>query len=103
MNDGGTKQNIDELKKRYESLHKKKIQAEANLDNAGKQLEELKEQARKEYGTDDISALKEKLAQMQAENENRRAEYQKRLDRIEADLAAVEEKYKNADSQNGKS
>lgn len=98
MNETGTvKQSIEELKKRYENLHRKKIQAETNLENARKQLEELKAQARKEYGTDDIGALKEKLAEMQAENERRRAEYQQRLDRIEADLAAVEEKYKNAD------
>lgn len=100
MNESGrARQSMDELKQRYEKLHRKKIQAEANLDNARKQLEELKEQARKEYGTDDIGALKQKLEQMQAENERRRAEYQQKLDRVESDLSAVEEKYKNADSQ----
>ena len=97
------KQSIEELKRRYESLHRKKIQAEANLDNAKKQLEELKAQARKEYGTDDIEALKKKLAQMQAENERRRAEYQQQLDRVESDLKAVEEKYKQADAQENRS
>lgn len=104
MNESGnTKQSIEELKKRYENLHRKKIQAEANLDNAKKQLEELKEQARKEYGTEDIEALKKKLAEMQAENERRQSEYQQQLNKVESDLAAVEEKYKHVDAQNGRS
>ncbi|MFP3981780.1 MAG: hypothetical protein ACLFUY_10320 [Desulfobacterales bacterium] len=104
MNESGnTKQSIEELKKRYENLHRKKIQAEANLDNAKKQLEELKQQARKEYGTDEIEALKKKLAEMQAENERRQSEYQQQLSKVESDLAAVEEKYKHADAQNSRS
>ncbi|MFW6081394.1 MAG: hypothetical protein ACOC7W_05730 [Desulfosalsimonas sp.] len=102
MNESGQpRQSMDELKQRYEKLHRRKIQAEANLDNARRQLEELKQQARKEYGTDDIGSLKKKLEQMQAENERRRVEYQQKLDRVEAELAAVEERYKNADSREG--
>lgn len=89
------KQTIDELKARYESLNKRKIQAEANLENARNQLEELKAQARSEFGTDDIEALEKMLADMQAENEQKRAAYQESLDRIEKDLAAVAEKYKH--------
>lgn len=94
-----TRQGIEELKKRYEKLHRKKIQAETNLEGAKKQLEELKEQARKEYGTDDIAELRKKLEQMQEENERKRAEYQQRLDKVESDLSAVEEKYKKTDSR----
>ncbi len=89
------KQTIEELKTRYESLNKRKIQAEANLENAQNQLEELKAQARSEFGTDDIEALKKMLADMQAENEQKRAAYQESLDRIEKDLVAVAEKYKH--------
>jgi len=89
------KQTIDELKARYEDLNKRKIQAEANLENARNQLEELKAQARSEFGTDDIAALKKMLADMEAENEQKRAAYQKNLDRIETDLASVAEKYRH--------
>ena len=92
------KQGIDKLKARYEDLNKRKIQAEANLENAARLLEELKAQARKEYGTDDIEALKKMLAEMEAENERRRAAYQEALDRIETDLAAVEEQYKTVEN-----
>src|SRR6056297_383111 len=98
------KQTIDELKARYENLNKRKIQAEANLENARNQLEELKAQARSEFGTDDIEALKKMLADMQAENEQKRAAYQENLDQIEKDLAAVAERYKHledADTEAG--
>ena len=99
------KQTIDELKARYESLNKRKIQAEANLENARNQLEELKAQARSEFGTDDIEALKKMLADMQTENEQKRAAYQENLDRIEKDLTAVAEQYKHiedTDAEAGK-
>lgn len=96
-----TKQGIDELKSRYENLNKRKIQAEANLENATRLLEDLKAQARREYGTDDIEALQKKLAEMEAENERRRASYQEALDRIETDLAAVEEQYKTVENNTG--
>ena len=92
------KQTIDELKARYEDLNKRKIQAEANLENARNQLEELKAQARSEFGTDDIAALKKMLADMEAENEQKRAAYQKNLDRIETDLASVAEKYRHLEN-----
>lgn len=92
------KQTIDELKARYENLNKRKIQAEANLENARNQLEELKAQARSEFGTDDIEALKKMLADMEAENERKRAAYQESLDSIEKDLNTVAEKYKHVDT-----
>ncbi len=99
MTDQKTKrQTIDELKSRYESLNKRKIQAEANLENAKNQLEELKTQARSEFGTDDIEALKKILADMEAENEKKRAAYQENLDSIEKDLNTVAEKYRHADT-----
>jgi uncharacterized phage infection (PIP) family protein YhgE len=92
------KQTIDELKARYEDLNKRKIQAEANLENARNQLEELKAQARSEFGTDDMAALKKMLADMEAENEQKRAAYQENLDRIETDLASVAEKYRHLEN-----
>jgi hypothetical protein len=87
------KQTIEQLTKRYADLHKKKIQAETNLENAEKELARLKEKARSEYGTDDVDELKTKLAVMETENERKRSQYQQSLDKIEMELNAAEQKY----------
>lgn len=86
-------QSIEELQQRYAKLHTKKIQADTNLDNARKRLADLQQEAREKYGTDDLAELKQKLADMQAENEAKRAAYQQDLQRIESELADVEQKF----------
>ncbi len=83
-------QTIEQLQERYRDLHTKKIQADTNLENAKAKLEELKEEARQKFGTDDVDELREKLRAMKAENEEKRKNYQAELDRIEADLQNVE-------------
>src|SRR4051794_21070631 len=87
------KQTIEQLQSRYQNLNTQKIEAETNLKHARAQLESLKKEAREKYGTDDVDALREKLATMTKENEDKRSKYQDDLDRIETDLAAVEEKF----------
>ena len=72
---------------------REKTTAEADLKNANEQLDLLKTEAREKFQTDDVDALKRKLAEMQAENEARRVEYQKHLDEINAKLAAVEQQF----------
>ncbi|MGM0452903.1 MAG: hypothetical protein ACQERN_07045 [Thermodesulfobacteriota bacterium] len=96
------KQSIDALTQRYNRLHTRKIEAETNLKTAQQQLDELKKQAREQYGTDDLAALTEKLREMEAENEKKRAEYQAALEKIESDLNAVEEAYNNPEAQTEK-
>ena len=91
-------QDIDQLRKRYVQLDRKKIEAETSLKAAGDQLKRLKKQARDAYGTDDVDELAKKLAAMQAENERKRSEYQKHLDDVEAKLAAVEEQHREAEA-----
>ncbi|HEY4311739.1 MAG TPA: hypothetical protein VGN12_19995 [Pirellulales bacterium] len=86
-------QTIEELQARYQSLNTRKIQAEAHLDNARKQLATLKQEAIREYGTDDLTELREKLTTMKAENEQKRKSYQADLDRIESELAEVDERF----------
>lgn len=88
----GTAAGLGELQERFQELKDKKTRAEADRDHAEQRLAELKEQARATYGTDDVDELKEKLAQMKAENERKRREYQQHLDRIEAELSAVEKR-----------
>lgn len=85
---------IDVLKARYDALNKKKIQAETNHEAAEKRLKELKEQALRDYGTDNLDALKQKLDDLKAENERKRAEYQTHLETIESKLDEVEKQHK---------
>jgi len=87
-------ESIEQLRKRYEELHKQQITADANYLNAQKALDEMKTQARNNYGTDDLETLRARLAEMEAENARRLAEYQAHLDKIEADLKDVSDKFR---------
>lgn len=88
-----TAQTIEDLRKRHEKLNEDKITARTNYDNARKQLEDEKAKARTEYGTDDLDALRAELKKMEAENERKRSEYQAHLDKIDADLKEVDQKF----------
>ena len=89
----GDEQSIEELRKRYEKLNRRKIQSERDLEHAKQRLDESKQQAREQYGTDDVAELRAKLNKMTAENEEKRREYQASLAQIESDLADVERKF----------
>lgn len=84
-------QDIEQLKRRYETLRDKKTEADTLLRTAEAELEKLKAEARERYGTDDVEALKKKLGDMEAENRRKRQEYQALLDGIERDLKHVED------------
>jgi hypothetical protein len=88
-------QDIETLKVRYEELKDKRTRADTNLENALRQLEELRRIARDTYGTDDLAALEAQLAALKAENERKRADYQQALDQIEAELASVERTFQD--------
>ena len=92
----GDAEDIEELRRRHESLKTKKITAEANLKTSSQTLENLKKQAREKYGTDDLALLRAKLEEMTEENERKRAEYQKHLAAIETQLAEVEAQHAEA-------
>lgn len=94
----GGQQTIEALQQRYQQLRDKKIQAETHFGNAQKQLDELKQQAREKYGTDDVAELEQMLARMRLENEQRRGQYQAELDRIEGNLADVEQRFSLAET-----
>jgi hypothetical protein len=95
-NNGDGRQSIEQLRTRYQSLDKRKIQAETNLENARKELERLQREAREKYGTDDVDELRKKLGQMKTDNEEKRRNYQADLDRIESELAEIESRYERA-------
>lgn len=89
----GEQQSIEVLQQRFAELNTQKIKAQTNLEHAKSRLADLQKQARDKYGTDDIHELRQKLETMTAENEAARSQYQQALDQIEADLAAVEDKF----------
>lgn len=91
-------QTIEELQGRYKDLHTRKIQAERDLQHAQQQLDSLKKEAQEKYGSDDLAELRVKLDAMKTENEQKRKSYQAQLDQIDADLAAVEEKFAPVDA-----
>lgn len=91
-------QSIEQLQARYQALNTRKIQAETHLQNARDQLATLKKQALDAYGTDDVEQLREQLQKMKSENEQKRQNYQAELNRIEGNLAAVEQKFAAAEN-----
>jgi chromosome segregation ATPase len=95
---GNGQQTIEQLQVRYKRLNDQKVEADTKLKMTREQLEKYKREAREKYGTDDLAELREKLEQMKAENERKRAAYQADLDRIEAELAQVEEKFTAAEA-----
>lgn len=91
-------QSIEELQERYRALDRQKTEAEVHLRTARARLEELRQEAREKYGTDDVAELREKLERMTAENDQKRRAYQAELDRIESDLEMVEEKFSESET-----
>lgn len=98
-----TVRSIEDLKEEYERLNERKIQAQTQLEEATKQLEALQNEAVAEFETSDIEELKNKLEQMETENEKRRSDYQQLLEGISGELAKVEQdvasskKFRNGD------
>ena len=84
---------IEQLKREHKDLERKKITAEADLQTATATLNAIKREAKENYGTDDQDELQKKLLEMKAENERKRAEYQKHLEEIGAKLAEVESEF----------
>ncbi|MFH1300535.1 MAG: hypothetical protein ABIK07_05705 [Planctomycetota bacterium] len=89
---------IETLTALYQKLNKRKIESERDLVNAEKNLNELKQQAQEEYGTDKLDELQEKLKQIKAENERKRAEYHQTLGKIETELTKIETDHQAADA-----
>lgn len=86
-------QTIEQLRDRYEQLNTRKIQLQTQKETAQKRLDELKKQARKQFGTDDLEELQEKLKEMKDSNAKQLSEYQSSLDTIEKKLIEIDESY----------
>ena len=93
-------QTIEQLQARYEGLNEQKIKVSAQREHALQRLEELKTQAKQQYGSDDIEQLALKLKEMKSRNEEMRSQYQATLDGIDRDLAAIDEKFADSQEEN---
>lgn len=90
-------QTIEQLTQRYTKLNEKRIRTESDLRHAEQQLSKLQEEARTNWGTDDIQALDEKLQEMRKSNQKKLTDYQQHLDEIETQLKSIEESEKSAE------
>lgn len=88
-----TSETIDQLQRRYAKFNEQQIRVQAQLEESQKRLAELQDQAKQEFGTDDVEALQKKLEAMKKENEKKQSEYQKGLDQIESKLKEVESEF----------
>lgn len=96
MSDSSPRHDIEALRKRHKELNEKRIAAETSLKNAEERLAELKREAKQTWGTDDLTALKLKLDEMRASNEEQRAAYQSHIEQVEARLREVESQFGKA-------
>ena len=95
--DGG--QSIEQLQARYDGLNEQKIKVNAQREHAMQRLEELKAQAKEQYGSDDVEQLSSMLKEMKSKNEKMRSQYQASLDGIDQDLSAINEKFAVAEEE----
>jgi chromosome segregation ATPase len=88
--DAVVQQKLESLKKEFAELHKQKITTEANINNLEDSLAKLRAAAEKEYGTSDLDKLREILERRRRENEAKVAQYEKHIQEIKENLAAIE-------------
>lgn len=89
-------QELNGLRQQYEQLRDTKVRTEQDITNQLSRLETLKAQALSEYGTDDLEALQALLNEKRLENEKLVSEYREHIQKIQADLSAVENEVEGA-------
>ncbi|HPB30284.1 MAG TPA: hypothetical protein PLB62_02410 [Candidatus Sumerlaeota bacterium] len=95
------REEMEKLRKRFETLDRKRIQTETSLAHAEKDLKTLQEKAREEFGTDDPEELARRLEEMRAENERLCREYREHLDAIESGLNDIDRRYRESRQEGG--
>lgn len=88
--DAQLEQELNGLRRQYEQLRDQKVRTEQQVADLGSRLEALQAQANAEYGTSDPEELQALLQNKRQENEQVVAEYREHIQKIHADLAAVE-------------
>lgn len=89
---------LKELKQEAEKFNNTAIRINADIENAGEQLARLKAQALSEFGTSDLSELKDKLQQLNVQNEAIIDKAKKEVERLRTETqekSALIQKIKN--------
>ena len=88
--DRGLEAELDRLRRDYEALREQQVRLEQDQAHLARQLAELEDQARAEFGSADPAELERMLNERRAENARLVSEYRKHLQDIEQSLAAIE-------------
>jgi chromosome segregation ATPase len=88
--DSALEKQLAGLKNEFDRLRLERARTEEGLANLERQLRELEEQARREYGTCDPEELEALLASKRKENEELVARYAEHIDAVCAQLDQVE-------------
>ncbi len=83
-------QTIEQLKQRFQEMNDQKVRLQTHKEIAEKKLQDLKQQAVDQFGTDDLAKLQAMLQDLKHRNETEKAEYQKRLDEIDRNLQQID-------------
>lgn len=88
--DQAVQEKLEILKKDYKDLDTRKITTEANIKNLEQELERLREQAQKNYGTSELEELERLLEERRKENERLVAEYELHIKGIKDHLDEID-------------
>ncbi len=81
---------LEVLKKDYKGLETRKITTEADIRNLEGELQRLRDQAEKNYGTSDLGELQRLLEERRRENESLVAAYEEHIQGIKDRLAEID-------------
>ncbi len=88
--DQAVQEKLEVLKKDYRELDTRKIQTETNIRNLDEELQRLRDQAEKNYGTSDLGELQRLLEERRRENESLVAAYEEHIQGIKERLAEID-------------
>jgi len=88
--DQAVQERLEILKKDYKDLDTRKITTEANIKTLEQELERLREQAQKNYGTSDLGELERLLEERRQENERLVTEYEAHIQGIKNRLDEID-------------
>jgi hypothetical protein len=82
---------LEEQKTRYDALVRRRTTVQVELEAANRQYTEAQEEAKKEFGTGDLDALRALYVQSEAENERKVRQFAQELDALETAVGDAEQ------------
>lgn len=85
---------LDEQKKRFEDLQRRRTRAQVEAESAQRALAEAQAEAQREFGTTDLAALEALYRSRESENDRLVVEFTMALEEAEGQLAEIEKQFK---------